>query len=198
MHLHRTYNRSFINVTERVWRQVVQLADWVEYHKYSQATVGSMGGGVLANEIAANFKKSKDSKGSRRVRRDDSLGSSSSSLCTQLWQWKFQVVAQDRGKVIETELSCGEARKENTGLVFEFYFSAQCSSSVCDSCHDLFWDWSLVFHCLVSHHGKYGWWFHTRCYEVPTRGCSPLQQQTESLSWNYFKSVYFALWYFLC
>ena len=116
MHLHRTYNRSFINVTERVWRQVVQLADWVEYHKYSQATVGSMGGGVLANEIAANFKKSKDSKGSRRVRRDDSLGSGSSSLCTQLWLWKFQVVAQDRGKVIETELSCGEVRKKNTSF----------------------------------------------------------------------------------
>ena len=36
---------------------VVNLADWVEYNKYSKEIIGDIGGGILANEIASSFSK---------------------------------------------------------------------------------------------------------------------------------------------
>ena len=36
---------------------LVNLADWVEYNKYSKEMIGDIGGGILANEIASSFSK---------------------------------------------------------------------------------------------------------------------------------------------
>jgi hypothetical protein len=45
----------YLNLTEEDWKQVVDLADWLEYQKYKKEMVGSMGAGLLANDIAQNF-----------------------------------------------------------------------------------------------------------------------------------------------
>ncbi|XP_029200114.2 prostatic acid phosphatase-like isoform X1 [Acropora millepora] len=55
IHLHRLYNHTYLNITDKQWRQVVNVADWVEYNKYSQEVIGDIGGGLLANEIAFSF-----------------------------------------------------------------------------------------------------------------------------------------------
>ena len=55
IHLHRLYNHTYLNITDKQWRQVVKAADWVEYNKYSQKVIGDIGGGLLANEIAFSF-----------------------------------------------------------------------------------------------------------------------------------------------
>lgn len=55
IHLHQLYNHTYLNISAEQWEKVVYLADWVEYHKYSKGMIGDIGGGLLANEIAASF-----------------------------------------------------------------------------------------------------------------------------------------------
>lgn len=55
IHLHQLYNHTYLNISAEQWNQVVYLADWVEYHKYSKEMIGDIGGGLLANEIAESF-----------------------------------------------------------------------------------------------------------------------------------------------
>lgn len=58
IHLHRLYNHTVgLILTDEQWEKVVALADWVEYNKYSKETIGDIGGGLLANEIASSFRK---------------------------------------------------------------------------------------------------------------------------------------------
>ena len=57
VHLHQLYNHTYLNITEEQWRNVVNLADWVEYNKYSKEMIGDIGGGLLANEIALSFSR---------------------------------------------------------------------------------------------------------------------------------------------
>lgn len=47
---------------------MVELGDWIESNKYSKATIGSIGGGILANEIAANFQQTVTLKRKAKVR----------------------------------------------------------------------------------------------------------------------------------
>ncbi|XP_031564827.1 prostatic acid phosphatase-like isoform X2 [Actinia tenebrosa] len=55
IHLHRVYGKMYLNLTEEQWNKVVDLADWLEYHKYKKEMVESMGAGLLVNDIAQNF-----------------------------------------------------------------------------------------------------------------------------------------------
>ena len=55
IYLHQLYNHTYLNISAEQWKQVVYLADWVEYHKYSKEMIGDIGGGLLANEIAESF-----------------------------------------------------------------------------------------------------------------------------------------------
>lgn len=51
------YNHTYLNITDEQWRKLVNLADWVEYNKYSKEMIGDIGGGILVNEIASSFSK---------------------------------------------------------------------------------------------------------------------------------------------
>ena len=55
IHLHQLYNHTYLNISAEQWKQVVNLADWVEYRKYSKEMIGDIGGGLLANEIVESF-----------------------------------------------------------------------------------------------------------------------------------------------
>lgn len=68
IHLHKVYNHTYLNITKTQWQRVVELGDWIESNKYSKATIGSIGGGILANEIAANFQQTVASKRKAKVR----------------------------------------------------------------------------------------------------------------------------------
>lgn len=57
IHLHQVYNHTYLNITDEQWRKLVDLADWVEYNKYSKEMIGDIGGGILVNEIASSFSK---------------------------------------------------------------------------------------------------------------------------------------------
>lgn len=57
IHLHQVYNHTYLNITDEQWKKLVNLADWVEYNKYSKEMIGDIGGGILVNEIASSFSK---------------------------------------------------------------------------------------------------------------------------------------------
>ena len=71
LHLRSIYNHTSLNLTEAQWRRVQELGDWIEYGKYGPGIVGSISGGILANEIAAGFQATVNSKGKAKVRNDD-------------------------------------------------------------------------------------------------------------------------------
>lgn len=67
IHLHRVYNHTDLNITDKQWKKVVALADWVEYNKYSKKMIGDIGGGLLANEIASSFRNVAEKRSTTKV-----------------------------------------------------------------------------------------------------------------------------------
>lgn len=67
IHLHHVYNHTDLNITDKQWKKVVALANWVEYNKYSKKIIGDIGGGLLANEIASSFRNVEEKRSTTKL-----------------------------------------------------------------------------------------------------------------------------------